>query len=139
MAQLDSDNHEEVHAAAREVKCPRCGAGPRLACQTARGRFMEGYHAERLSAAVGGPSKENRPHPGRRQYQQRQADPTLRVIAGTMWCCGCDDWVDPINEARRIGPMGGDGREQRAHPPIPKCPNEDGTSGHLLLPERPSS
>ena len=78
----DPENHEEVHTAARELTCPRCGAGPRLACQTTRGRFMEGYHAERLSAAVGGPAKENRDHPGRKQYLQSHADPALRVSPG---------------------------------------------------------
>lgn len=77
--QPDPENHEEVHAAAREVMCPRCGAGPELACQAFSGRFMEGYHAERLSAAIGGPIKENRIHQERRQYLQRRADATLKV------------------------------------------------------------
>jgi hypothetical protein len=80
MSLPDPDDHEQVRAAARELKCPRCGSAPQHACQNSRGRIMQGLHAERLSAAVGGPSKENRPHPGYRQYLQRQADPTLRVM-----------------------------------------------------------
>lgn len=76
---LDPEDREAIHAAARELKCPRCGAGPRLACQNTRGRFMEGYHAERLSLAAGGPGKEDRLHWGYRQPMQRRADPSIRV------------------------------------------------------------
>lgn len=71
--------HKALHDAALAILCPRCGAKPRIPCQGYHGRFMVGLHAERLAAAEGLPSKENREHSGRRTYLQGRADPELRV------------------------------------------------------------
>jgi hypothetical protein len=82
---FDPENHEEARAAALAIRCPRCGSGPGMACQSSRGQILPGLndrpgiHPERRSAAIGGPVRENREHPGRRQYLQSHADPTLRV------------------------------------------------------------
>jgi hypothetical protein len=74
----DSHQEEELRAAARLIACPRCGAQPYTPCQK-RGQFQRGYHAERLNAVQGGPTKENREHWQRRQYLQSRADPALHV------------------------------------------------------------
>ena len=50
-----------------------------MSCRSYRGRYLEGMHAERLAAARGLQPKENRDHAGRKGFQQRRADPTVRV------------------------------------------------------------
>jgi hypothetical protein len=68
----------EHHDAAIELQCPRCGAKPRFACESLRGRIQSTPHAERLSLAAGNPGTVRAEHPGVRQFQQRFADPMIR-------------------------------------------------------------
>jgi len=61
-----------------ELRCPRCGSMPGVACRTSRSeRFMEGMHAERLSVADGGPGSEQRDAGSRRQWGQGRANPQV--------------------------------------------------------------
>jgi hypothetical protein len=74
---------EELRQVALALPCARCGAQPGVSCGAGR-HFMAALHAERLAAAEGRPSKENRPHSQRRTPGQgRMAwDLTIREISG---------------------------------------------------------
>jgi predicted RNA-binding Zn-ribbon protein involved in translation (DUF1610 family) len=65
---------DEIRAEARKLKCPRCGAAPYTPCVRGR-QFQRAYHAERLNAVVGDPTKENREHYGRTQYYSAAPTP----------------------------------------------------------------
>jgi len=75
--ELDRDTLREL---ARNLKCPRCGSAAGVSCMSFGGRFMTGFHAERLSVAEGGADKENREHVWwRRTPGQGRMDPGVTV------------------------------------------------------------
>jgi hypothetical protein len=69
----------ENHDPALELQCPRCGAHAGFACASFNGHILRTPHVERLSLAAGGSGKVTVEHPGRRQFQQRHADPEVRA------------------------------------------------------------
>jgi hypothetical protein len=71
---------EEIHELARAIMCPRCGSGPYVACIGYHGQIKtRGYHAERLSVAVGGPASERRQSAVRRTPGQGRVDGTVEA------------------------------------------------------------
>ena len=59
---------DQVAEIARTIRCPRCGSKAYMACVNSHGRIQHHHHAERMSAARGGPTSERRYEFGRRAH-----------------------------------------------------------------------
>lgn len=71
-------NDHELHERALAMRCPICGSDAGVSCKNGS-RFIASLHAERLAAAQGLAWKANTQDHWRREFQQRRADPKLRV------------------------------------------------------------
>lgn len=68
----------DLREQALATRCPICGSDAGVSCKTGN-RFIATLHAERLAAAEGLDWKANTHDHWRRGFQQRRADPQIRV------------------------------------------------------------
>jgi hypothetical protein len=70
-------DEDSFKSRALAVRCPLCASDPGVSCRRGR-KFLEEPHAVRVYAAEGR-EWQRVPNPGRRQFQQRRADPTITI------------------------------------------------------------